>query len=86
MPRKPKPQPDPTIIEGMSTGMPLAVGGPMRDDFTGQPIPRVWPQAKPKTLASAQSVIDQTNVAKAKDAAKVLMAAGILKPKDRRRI
>jgi hypothetical protein len=69
-------------VEGLSDGRPIDMDGPQTDDFTQEPIPRVWPDARPKApLPSAQEIINARNVAKRKANEAMLVAVGILKPK-----
>ena len=79
MARKPKLYPQPLRVEAMSTGLPLYVGEPIVDDFTGEAIKPVL-VGEPKVLPSAQDLIDEANRAKVAKAKLTLERVGILKP------
>jgi hypothetical protein len=77
VPRHPKPIPI-LHIQGLSDGMPQDIEPPQVDDFTGLPIPRVWPDVKPKAMASAQDLQDEANREKHRINQLLLQAAGII--------
>jgi hypothetical protein len=67
--------------ESLSTGLPIDLDGPMVDDFTGEPIQRLWPDAKPKQLAMPLELDQQRHREKSETNQLILQAAGIvLKP------
>ena len=78
MARTPKLYPQPLRVEAMSTGLPVYVGEPMRDDFTQEVIEPVL-VGEPKVLPSAQDLIDDANRAKVAKAKLTLERVGILK-------
>ena len=75
MPRKPKPI-HILEIQGLSFGERLDLA-PMVDDFTGEVIPRVWPQPQ-SVPPSAQSVIDAANAQRHRQNQLLLQAGGII--------
>jgi hypothetical protein len=80
MPRQRKPPPVILSLESLSTGAPLDPNGPMVDDFTGEPIVRVWPQTTSLSVPqAAQEIIDTRNNSTAKIRRIVLKRVGIVK-------
>jgi hypothetical protein len=51
---------------------------PLVDDFTGEAIARVWPDAKPKTVPSAQELDQRRHQAESEARMALLEAVGIL--------
>src|SRR5205823_9052105 len=66
-------------LESLSTGQPIDMTGPQVDDFTGEPITRVWPDARPVgPLPSAQDILDDINRDKHRVNQLLLQAGGII--------